>query len=152
MLIAAGIAIGFVLGAGLLALALRMSGRSGLSEAARRRDELVAGAKRDADNLRREAEIASREEARRVRADTEQALLDRRGQVAKLEERLLARQDELEGKLTELLRREQGLADRETHIKELQQQLKDATDEEVRELERISGLTVNEARRQLRER
>ena len=152
MLIAAGIAIGFVLGAGLLALGLTMSGRSGLSEAARRRDELVAGAKRDADNLRREAEIASREEAMRVRADTEQALQERRGQVAKLEERLLARQDELEGKLTELLRREQGLADRETHIKELQQQLKDATDEEVKELERISGLTVNEARSQLLER
>ncbi len=152
MLIAAGIAIGFVLGAGLLALGLTMSGRSGLSEAARRRDELVAGAKRDADNLRREAEIASREEAMRVRADTEQALQERRGQVAKLEERLVARQDELEAKLTELLRREQGLADRETHIKELQQQLKDATDEEVRELERISGLTVNEARSQLLER
>ena len=66
--------------------------------------------------------------------------------MAKLEERVLARQDELEAKLNELLRREQGLADREVHIKELQQQLKDAKDEELQELERISGLTVNEAR------
>ena len=53
---------------------------------------------------------------------------EQRGQVAKLEERVLARQDELEGKLTELLRREQGLADREVHIKELQVQLKEAKD------------------------
>jgi ribonucrease Y len=152
VLIAVGIAIGLVLGAALLALGLRMSGRSGLSEAAQQRDELVAGAKREAENLRREAEIASREEAMSVRAETEQALQERRGQMAKLEERLLARQDELEAKLTELLRREQGLADRETHIKELQQQLKDAKDEEVRGLERISGLTVNEARSELLER
>ena len=152
MLIVAGIAIGLVLGAALLALGLRMSGRSGLSEAARRRDEMIAGAKREADNLRRESEIASREEAMRLKGEAEQALQERRGQMAKLEERVLARQDELEAKLTELLRREQGLADREIHIKELQQQLKDAKDEEEKELERISGLTVNEARAQLLER
>ena len=149
MLIAVGIAIGLVLGAALLALGLHLSGRSGLGEAARRRDELVAEGKREADNLRREAEIASREDAMRLKADVEQALQERRGQMAKLEERVLARQDELEAKLSELLRREQGLADREVHIKELQQQLKDAKDEELQGLERISGLTVNEARSEL---
>src|SRR5687768_13727907 len=85
----------------------------------------------------------------RLKAEVEQALQERREQVAKLEERVLGRQDELEGKLTELLRREQGLADREIHIKELQQQLKEAKDGEIHELERLSGLTVNEAKSEL---
>ena len=152
MLVAAGIAIGLVLGAALLTLALRLQHRSGLGEAARRRDELVAEAKREAENLRREAEIEAREQAIRFKAEVEQTLQERRGQVAKLEERVLARQDELEAKLTELLRREQGLADREIHIKELQQQLKEAKDGELQELERISGLTVNEARTELLDR
>ena len=152
MLVAAGIVVGLVLGAALLALVLKLQHRSGLGEAARRRDELVADAKREADNLRREAEIEAREQAMRFKADAEQALLERRGQIAKLEERVLARQDELEAKLTELLRREQGLADREVNIKDLQQQLKEAKDEELHELERISGLTVNEARAELLER
>src|SRR5918995_2485984 len=152
MLFAAGIAIGLVLGAALLALLLKLQHRSGLGEAARRRDELIAASKREADNLRREAEIEAREQAMRFKADAEQALTEQRGQVAKLEERVLARQDELEGKLTELLRREQGLADREVHIKELQLQLKEAKDQEVQELERISGLTVGEARSELLER
>src|SRR5918999_270685 len=149
MLVVAGIAIGLVLGAALLALVLKLQHRSGLGEAARRRDELVAEATREAENLRREAEIEAGEQAIRLKADTEQALQERRGQMAKLEERVLARQDELEGKLTELLRREQGLADREIHIKDLQQQLKEAKDNEFHELERISGLTVNEARSEL---
>src|SRR5688572_30437627 len=152
VLVVAGLAIGLVLGAALLALALKLQHRSGLGEAARRRDELVAEAKREADNLRREAEIEAREQAMRLKAEVEQALQERREQVAKLEERVLGRQDELEGKLTELLRREQGLADREIHIKELQQQLKEAKDGEIEELERISGLTVNEARAELLER
>jgi ribonucrease Y len=152
MLFAAGIAIGLVLGAALLALLLKLQHRSGLGEAARRRDELIAASKREAENLRREAEIEAREQAMRFKADAEQTLTEQRGQVAKLEERVLARQDELEGKLTELLRREQGLADREVHIKELQVQLKEAKDQEVHELERISGLTVGEARAELLDR
>jgi ribonuclease Y len=149
MLVVAGIIIGLVLGAAALALVLKLQHRTGLGEAARRRDELISEAKREAENLRREAEIDAREQAMRFKADAEQTLQERRGQMATLEERVLARQDELESKLTELLRREQGLADREIHIKELQQQLKEAKDEELEELERVSGLTVNEARSEL---
>jgi ribonuclease Y len=133
----------------LLALWLKLQHRSGLGEAARRRDELIAEAKRESENYRRETEIEAREEAMRFKADAEQVLQERRVQMGKLEERVLARQEELEGKLTELLRREQGLADREIHIKDLQQQLKEAKDREFQELERISSLTVGEAKSEL---
>ena len=152
MLIAAGIAIGLVLGAALLLAALRLRGRSTIAEATARHDEVLAAAKREAENLRREAEIEAREQAVRVRAEVERDAQDRRGQIAKLEERVLAKQDELEGKLTEILRREQGLSDRETHIKELQVELKEAKDQEFGELERISGLTLNEAKTELLDR
>ncbi|HEX7256387.1 MAG TPA: ribonuclease Y [Gaiellaceae bacterium] len=152
MLVAAGIAIGIVLGAALLLGVMQLLGRSSFGEAAARRDELLASAKREADNLRREAEIEAREQAVRVRADAERDAQERRGQITRLEERVLAKQDELEEKLTELLRREQGLADRETHIKELQGDLKEAKDRELGELERISGLTVNEAKTELLDR
>jgi hypothetical protein len=46
LLIAAGIAIGLVLGAALLALGLKAFGRSGLGEAARRRGEIVGEGRR----------------------------------------------------------------------------------------------------------
>ena len=54
MLVAAGIAIGLVLGAALLLVVMQVLGRSSLGEAAARRDELINNAKRAADNLRRE--------------------------------------------------------------------------------------------------
>jgi ribonucrease Y len=49
-------------------------------------------------------------------------------------------------------RREQGLLDREGHLKQLQDETKAAKDAELRELERISGLTVEEAKKQILER
>ncbi|HET8652751.1 MAG TPA: ribonuclease Y [Gaiellaceae bacterium] len=151
-MLAAGIAIGLVLGAAALLLVMQLLGRSSLGEAAARRDELVNAGKREAETLRREAEIEAREQAVRVRAEAERDAQERRSQITKLEERVLAKQDELEAKLTELLRREQGLADRETHIKELQGDLKEAKERELAELERMSGLTVNEAKAELLDR
>ncbi|MBA2361686.1 MAG: ribonuclease Y [Actinobacteria bacterium] len=152
MLIAAGIVIGIVFGAAGLALVLKLIGRSGLGEASNRAEELLESAKREAENVRREAEIELRENAVRLRAEVEQGAQERRAEISKLEERVLARQDELEGKLTELLRREQGVSDRETNIKQLQREVKDAKDRELGELERISGLTVLEAKTELLDR
>src|SRR5207253_945445 len=55
-------------------------------------------------------------------------------------------------KLTELTRREQGIAGREVHTKQLQEDLKATRDAQATELERISGMTVNEAKTHLLER
>ena len=40
----------------------------------------------------------------------------------KIEERVLAKEDDIDGKLTELTRREQGVADREVHLRQLQEE------------------------------
>jgi ribonuclease Y len=72
--------------------------------------------------------------------------------AAKVEERVAQREQELEHKEIEVSRREQGLNDRETHVRELQEQLKSARDDAVKELERVSSLTVAEAKQHLLER
>ncbi len=72
--------------------------------------------------------------------------------ITKIEERALVREDEVGTRLKELDRREQGLSDRETHIRELQEELKTAKDEQLVELERVAGMTVNDAKATLLER
>src|SRR5438105_4748096 len=116
------------------------------------RQQMIADARREGEALRREAQIEAREQAVRMRAELEEELAERRAQVVKSEERLNARDEETEAKLVEASRREQGLADRETHMKQLQDDLKQARDEELKELERISGMTVGEAKAHLLER
>ena len=146
MSIAIGIPIGLAVGGIAAAIVVRLVERSRLGAAQRDREALLAQAERDAAAVRRESEIEAREEAVRLRAEVEQEIRERRAQVDKAEERALAKQEEAERRLTELSRREQGLSDREAHVKELQEQLKSANDRELEELQRISGMTVDEAK------
>jgi ribonucrease Y len=133
----AGLAVGAAIAAALLVV------RSG---------SRVHVAQREAETIRREAQIEAREQAVKLRAEIEEEIGERRAAAAKIEERLALREQELESKETEVSRREQGLNDRETHVRELQEQLKAAKDEAVKQLERASGLTVAEAKQHLLER
>ncbi len=63
MLIVVGIVIGLVAGGLAAVLAVRLLGTTSVGAAQRERRLLLEQAERDADTTRREAEIASREEA-----------------------------------------------------------------------------------------
>jgi ribonuclease Y len=143
---------GIVIGALAAAVVLTTLTRSRVRMASQERRRLLADAEREADAVRREAQVDAREQAVHLRAEIEEEVQDRRNQIVKIEERVLRKEEEIDEKLTELARREQGLGDREVHIRALQEELKEAKGEVVSELERISGLTVQEARQQLLER
>jgi len=144
--------VGIVAGSVATAIGLRYVGQSRVRLAEEQRARLLEDATRDAEALRRESQVEAREQAVQLRAQIESEVGDRRAQIAKAEERLLVREDEAESKLVELSRREQGVADRETHARELQEELKAAKDEAMAELQRVAGLTVNEAKQHLLER
>ncbi len=152
MLIGIGIAIGIAVGVGLALLAVSVFGTTGVSKARRIRDQLLQDAQREAEAVRREAQVDAREQGVRLRSEIDAELADRRAQVLKIESRVLARELEVEQKLGELDRRSQGLADRELHLRGLQDELKQARNEAIAELERISGMTRAEARTRLVER
>src|SRR5215213_6455325 len=149
MVVVIGIVVGLAAGAGVAFLSLYAFAGSRLAAARRTRQLLVTEAKREADALRREAQIEAREESIRLRAEIEQEVAGRRTEMLSLEELVVAKEEDIDRKLTELTRREQGVADREVHTKQLQEELKDARDSELTELERISGMTVNEAKTHL---
>src|SRR6266568_1828556 len=131
---------------------MSVSERSRLGQARRLRHQLVDEAKREAETMRREAEVAAREEAVRIRAQIDEEVSEHRSRTVKVEERVLAKEEEIDRKLSEIARREQGLADREQHLRQLQDEHKDAREEQLAELERISGMTVNQAKQHLLER
>ncbi|HYZ77298.1 MAG TPA: ribonuclease Y [Gaiellaceae bacterium] len=152
LLVAVGILVGLGVGAALALAAVAFRSGSKLGAARRMRQQILGEARREADALRREAQIEAREQAVRLRAELEEELAARRGQVVKSEERLKAKEEEAASKLVEAARREQGLADRETHMKQLQEDLKRAKQAELEELERISSMTIGEAKAHLLER
>jgi ribonucrease Y len=112
-------------------------------------ERMAADARRGAEAIRREAQVEAREDSLKLRADAERELADRRAEAAKAEERIAAKEADLERKLTDVERKEQSFADREAHVRQLQEDLKTAKDAELRELERITGMSVSEAKQQL---
>ena len=132
-----GLAVGVALAAALLLLRSRSR---------------VHVAEREAETIRREAHIEAREQAVTLRAEIEDEIQERRLSIAKVEERVLAREHDAERQLTEVTRKEQGLNDRELHVRELQDELKGAKTETLKELERVAGLTVGDAKQHLLQR
>jgi len=144
--------LGIALGALGLWVWLRTASISRLRLAEDQRRSLLADAEREAETTRREAQIEVREQAVALRAEIESEVGESRVQMAKMEERIHQRESDLDAKREEFNRREQGVADRETHTKQLQEDLKTANDDVLGELERVAGLTLSEARKQLLER
>jgi len=152
MLSAVAALIGILVGALVAAALLLARSRSRVRTAEAERNRLLDDAGRAADAIRREAQVDAREQAVQLRSEIEAEVQDRRVQIAKIEERILSKEAEAEARLTEVERSEQGLGDREVHVKALQEELREAQKEALGALERISGLTVHEARQQLLER
>ena len=149
MLIVIGILIGLAVGVATGMIAARMLSASRVGAARRTRELLLAEARQESEALRREAQIEAREHAVRLRTEIAQEVGERRAEIVKIEERVLSKEEEIDRKLTDLSRREQGLANREANAKQLQEELKEARAAELDELERVSGMTVSEAKAHL---
>jgi len=152
MVTAGAALIGILVGVVAATAVLLARSQSRVRSATAERERIVHEAQRDAEAVRREAQVEAREHAVQLRSEIEAEVQGRRVEIAKVEERVLHEESEIEARLTELDRREQGLRDREIHVKELQDSLREAQREALGALEKISGLTAAEARQQLLER
>ena len=152
MLTVVAVVVGLVVGAASAAVWLRLTRSSAHGRAVAERERILSEADREAETLRREAQIEAREAAVRLRTEVEREVGDRRVELAKSEERLVRQESEIEARTHELDRREQETGDREAHLNALQDEVKKSHDDAIKELERISGLTVAQARQLLLER
>ncbi len=152
MLSAVAALIGIVVGALGASVFLLARSRSRVRSAEVERERLLGEARREADAVRREAQVEAREQAVQLRSEMEAEIQDRRVQIAKIEERVLQKDLEADGRLVEVERKEQGLGDREVHVKALQEELRETHRDALTALEKISGLTAQEARQQVLER
>ncbi|MFL5853965.1 MAG: ribonuclease Y [Solirubrobacteraceae bacterium] len=78
--------------------------------------------------------------------DAEAELRERRTELGRAEERLLARERTLEAKMAELETRERSLADRSRELDRQRELLDERKQEHLRELERVAGLSVSQAK------
>ncbi|HEY3066184.1 MAG TPA: ribonuclease Y [Methylomirabilota bacterium] len=127
-----------------------------IGEAATVARQIVQNAERDAEAHRKTVDLATQEAALKARAEFEAETRRREREIQLIEQRILGKEEQLARKLEDLERRlgeytskDRGLADRERSLGERESRLSLAFEEQRRKLEMISGLTAEEAKRQL---
>ena len=111
--------------------------------------EIIDEAIKAADAKKREASLEVKEETIKVRHDFEKETKERRAELQKYEQRVLSKEETVEKKATILERKEQSLASKEKNIETEKAQLQELQAKHLQELERISGLTSDQAKEQL---
>jgi len=111
--------------------------------------EIIDEAIKAADAKKREASLEVKEETIKSRHDFEKETKERRAELQKYEQRVLSKEETVEKKATTLERKEQSLASKEKNIETEKAQLQELQAKHLQELERISGLTSDQAKEQL---
>jgi len=83
------------------------------------------------------------------RDDLEAQLLERRGEIARIEERIVAKEEAVDAKLGDLARRAQALEERRHELDRLRDDLEQRRREHVHELERVASLSAAQAKQVL---
>ena len=111
--------------------------------------EIIDEAIKAADAKKREASLEVKEETIKARHDFEKETKERRAELQKFEQRVLSKEETVEKKATVLERKEQSLTAKEKNIDTEKAQLQELQAKHLQELERISGLTSDQAKEQL---
>ncbi len=108
--------------------------------------KLVLEAEREAERITRQAIREGKEEIAALRREAEEVLRARREEVERQERRLAEREEELERRARQLEERRVELEDRDRTLQRVRQQLEQAAQQHRAELERVAGMTQQEAR------
>lgn len=151
----AGAALGLV-GVGVGAGAAVLINSLMLRGAGRRAQEILANAETEAQRVRRDAEIAAKEDTLKRREAMEKEIADLRAEVRETEKRLSKREDNLDRKVDVLNKKEhyietleRNLATKRKEISAEQAKLEEMVEQEKATLHKISNLSAAEAEKLL---
>jgi len=109
--------------------------------------KILEESEKEGEAQKREAILEAKEEALRIKNELEREIRERRNDIQRLEKRLIQREENLDRKAEILEKREENLSRREEETEKLQIELKNQIKKKQEELEAISGLTAEEAKK-----
>ena len=112
-------------------------------------NRLLENAKIEAENKKKEEIFKVKEEMLKARNELDQEIRERRGEVQLQEKRIIQKEEMLEKRTAMLEKHEKELEQKVLANEETKVKLKEMEEKQIAELQRISGLTVEEAKKQL---
>ena len=108
--------------------------------------EIIEEALKTAETKKREAMLEAKEEALRTKNELERETKERRAELQHYENRVLSKEENLDKKQNALVKREQTLQQKEESIAARSREVDYLYDRGMEELERIAGLSVEQAK------
>jgi ribonuclease Y len=112
---------------------------------------ILEDARREAESKVKEALLEAKEEALRIRREAEREIREQRADLQRLERRLVQREEALDRRADQLERRERAIQQQEQELAQRAEEVTALIGEQRQALERIAGLTAEEARQRLLE-
>ncbi len=119
-------------------------------------NNIIEKAKKEADKIKRDSLLELKEESYRLKQETDKEIKDKKRDVVAHEERLLSREGNLDKREELLQRKDISLGEKENNLlakqetlQEKEKKMEELLKEQVIELEKISGLTKEQAKEKI---
>ena len=111
--------------------------------------EIIDEARKSAEAKKKEALLEAKEENLKAKNELDKEIKERRAEVQRYEKRVLNKEEAIERKSESLEKKENSLKNKEEKLAEAQTKVDELSEKRVQELERISGLTSEQAKEYL---
>ncbi|WP_099470131.1 ribonuclease Y [Konateibacter massiliensis] len=120
-----------------------------LGDAEEKSREIIDEAIKTAETKKREALLEAKEESLKAKNEFERESKERRAELQRYERRVLSKEEALDKKAEAIEKRESGFTAKEESLSKQKQEVEELHEKRVQELERISGLTSEQAKEYL---
>ncbi|WP_066635424.1 ribonuclease Y [Desulfolucanica intricata] len=117
-----------------------------IASAQQEAEVILDNAKKEAEAMKREAVLEAKEEILKQRNEIEREHKERRSELQRLERRLVQKEETLDRKADSIEKKEELLAQKEIEIDTTRAEINEICNRQIKELQRISGMTSEEAR------
>ena len=128
---------------------LKKNADSKIGNAESKAREIIDDALKTAETTKKEALLEVKEESIKTKNELEKETKERRAELQRYEKRVLSKEEALDKKADVIEQREANFVAREEQIKQREVKVEELSKQRVQELERISGLTSEQAKEYL---
>ena len=128
---------------------LKNNAESKIGNAEARAREIIDDAVKTAETKKKESLLEIKEESIKNKNELEKETKERRSELQRYEKRVLSKEEALDKKSEAIERREAGFTAKEEELRQREAKVEELSQQRVQELERISGLTSEQAKEYL---
>lgn len=113
--------------------------------------EIIQRATKEGENKKRELLLEAKEENHKARQEADKEIKERRAELSRQERRIQQKEENLDKKTETIEKKEESIAKKDKDLDALRQTIEEIKEKELKMLEKVSGLSVEEAKQVLLE-